>query len=261
MKLLYLNLIKLTVILAEFLSINRCFRMSDNNFRGKVIPMIFNREMINALVDNRKSVTRRPVPEWQLPSLSKSEPLKYISIAQRDRRYGFAFTGDTPEEVMNQFNDGFKLSPFGNRGDLIWVRETFQLHADSGSEPTAIDIKTGQGIKVSYPATDRSIEPESMVNGTSSLKKRPSLHMPRWASRLTLEITNARVERIQSITKDQARQEGVSPMMCSKGFWEKSFQMLWDGIYENWNDNPWVWVIEFEVIHQNIDDYLKSKTN
>jgi uncharacterized protein YhfF len=83
--------------------------------------------------------------------------------------------------------------------------------------------------------------------------------MPRWASRLTLKVTDVRIEQVQSITKEQAQAEGVRPTGCTKGYWRSAYQRIWNSIYGNWDQNPYVWVIEFEVIHQNVDVYLTSQ--
>lgn len=93
--------------------------------------------------------------------------------------------------------------------------------------------------------------------------------MPRAASRLTLKVTDVRIERVQDITEEQAIKEGMpTDEECQRmaiesglGWYQKPdiwFKNLWDSIYGNWHQNPYVWVIEFEVIHQNVDKYLES---
>jgi hypothetical protein len=86
----------------------------------------------------------------------------------------------------------------------------------------------------------------------------PSIHMPRWASRLTLEITGVRVERLRDLNEEDAKSEGITPP--SGGVlpgWEYriNFRDLWMSIYgaDNWEANPWVWVIEFKVV-PNVQD-------
>ncbi|MCG6364204.1 hypothetical protein, partial [Vibrio fluvialis] len=105
-------------------------------------------------------------------------------------------------------------------------------------------------------------------------KWKPSIHMPRTASRLTLKVTDVRIERVQDITEEQCWKEGIEHIdgqfdihqlsemaKTFDGTFEDAkalFACLWDSIYQNWNQNPYVWVIEFEVIHQNVDKYLES---
>jgi hypothetical protein len=92
-------------------------------------------------------------------------------------------------------------------------------------------------------------------NVPEDLRWRPSIHMPRWASRITLEITGIRVERLQEITEEDAEKEGVvaEPVfdtVSPQGWmsWTASFARLWDSIYGNWNANPFVWVVEFRRV-------------
>lgn len=222
----------------------------------KTIPMIFNQEMVKALVDGRKTVTRRPVAEWQLPvecnfKDERYPESKYMSTANNHKRYGFGVFGATPDAAMENYNDEYSSCAPYNKGDLIWVRETFQAYVTPEKDYLDADFKTGRGITISYPATDELVEIEDMETGSYSCRKRPSIHMPRWASRLTLRVTDVRCERVQKIDKEQAKKEGVSP---GKLPWVKAYQKIWDSIYSNWDKNPWVWVVEFELIMKNVDE-------
>jgi len=146
-------------------------------------------------------------------------------------------------------------------GDLIYVRETFRLF-DSYDECDHADFPCpcpGNGAPI-YFASCRDSE--------SNWK--PSIHMPRWASRTTLKVTRVRVERIQDISEDDAIAEGFKytgwrPTYSdpdSGGEYSTAsdkFADTWISIYgDHWDSNGWCWVIDFEVIHQNVDSYLKN---
>ena len=243
--------------------------------------MIFNQQMVQALVDGRKTVTRRPVEPWRLPvecnfQDERYPESKYMSTANNHNRWGFGVFGDTPEAAMENYNGEYSSCAPYNQGDLIWVRETFQAYVDDENEYLDADFKTGKGVTVSYPATDELVEITDIETGHSSLRKKPSIHMPRWASRLTLRVTDVRCERIQRTTDCSAIKEGLfkqehhfssmdypfdnvgyktsksSTFICSCPV--IAFKDIWDSIYSNWDENPWVWVIEFEVIRKNVDE-------
>lgn len=181
---------------------------------------------------------------------------EYISVAQRHPQWGFGVFGKTEAECMQNYNDEYQsLCPFGKVGDLLWVRETTEgdghYSCYSADEKTVIDPFTGSVASWGYPRPSR-----------------PSIHMPRWASRLTQRITNVRVERLQDISEEDARAEGcddsTSEAAVYAGWYEKprrAFRRLWEQINgtEIWSANPWVWAIEFEVIHTNIDIVLKQE--
>lgn len=224
----------------------------------KTIPMIFNQQMVKALVDGRKTVTRRPVESWRLPVECSYQDDRYpnskcMSTANNHSRWGFGVFGDTPEAAMENYNGGYSSCAPYNKGDLIWVRETFQAYVNDENEYLDANFKTGQGVTVSYPATDELVEIVDMETGYSSCRKKPSIHMPRWASRLTLRVTDVRCERVQQITKVGAINEGFD-LSNFLGFPRVWFKEVWNSIYSNWDENPWVWVIEFEVIHKNVDE-------
>lgn len=231
-----------------------------------VKPMIFNADMVRALLDGRKIQTRRPVPQWQRPRQIETcfDENKWMSIAQRDPRWGFGIFGKTEEECMQQYNEMHSLCPFAIVGTLLYVRESFQsIFADGydhdyGKIP---NYDTGEGYQPSYPATDGRIEYFHCDEGLKDNIK-PSIHMPRWASRLTLKVTGVRIERIQSISKQDAEKEGFKlPPEDGQGFAigaRTNFRHAWQQIYgESWNRNDWVWVIDFDVIHKNVDEYIR----
>lgn len=215
----------------------------------KTVPMIFNQQMVAALVDGRKTVTRRPLSNQPIKSGSfwdfkwgAGSSLDYLPIVA-----GHATANAAPCKV----------------GDLIWVRETFclgRLDEVDAEHPADRTLFVDQGCGDEY-----FIQKEWAVSkGADELdevKWKPSIHMPRKASRLTLRVIDVRCERLQQVDKQQAQKEGVHPTGCTKGFWVKSYQMLWDSIYSNWDENPWVWVIEFEVIKSNIDKVVANECN
>ncbi|BDS19616.1 hypothetical protein KAM546c_08770 [Enterobacter roggenkampii] len=183
--------------------------------------MIFNGEMVRAILDGRKTQTRRPV---KVPHIDKD-----------------AMCELSGNELAGELLAGnYRNSPHGKPGDRIWVRETWaRYNIDQDSHDMA------------YRATPPADWPEEG-------RWRPSIHMPRWASRLTLGITGVRVERLRDLSEDDAKSEGITPP--SGGVlpgWEYriNFRDLWMSIYgaDNWEANPWVWVIEFKVV-PNVQD-------
>ena len=220
-------------------------------------PIIFNSEMIRAIIEGRKTIARRPLK--QQPDACCYEPVL-------NENGIWEFCADVfPEELKN-----YKYKcPYGKVGDKLWVRETFTIEtnwttdSNEGYPPPfkdgrPINWKNGNGDfedyweQCHYCATDP--EPELACfsdkcrqcdeNGGGSHWK-PSIHMPRWASRITLEITDVRVERVHEITGKEVLLEGVGKDCV---YPRRVFEVLWNKIYglNDWNSNPWVWVIEFK---------------
>ncbi|EQC0968723.1 morphogenetic protein [Citrobacter braakii] len=195
--------------------------------------MIFNSEMVRAILDGRKTQTRRPV-----------------KFPFKDRNLGCELSGN---ELAGELSSGNYLnSPFGKPGDRIWVRETFQgpLFDIDQMDAYCKDSAPFEKTQFCVYKADGKPAPEFFdADDNLHCCWRPSIHMPRWASRLLLEITSVRVERIRSMSQDDARAEGV---IAASGPMEAglAFRELWDSIYgeESWKANPWVWVIEFERI-------------
>ncbi|MBA7986716.1 hypothetical protein [Enterobacter asburiae] len=205
--------------------------------------MIFNGEMVRAILDGRKTQTRRVMKvqpsdgfhpthngydldlnaHWYTPGVVDKNG--YLQPAKKDV-FGVA-----------DENEGYAC-PFGAVGDRIWVRETFSPVPDH-EEPA--------GCSAILYAADG--------NGPYG-KWVPSIHMPRWASRITLEITGVRVERLNSISDSDASKEGCCITDMESGdCLSDVFARLWTSIYgdESWKVNPWVWVIEFKVV-PNVQD-------
>ncbi|ENQ1389153.1 hypothetical protein ACEOEZ_003897 [Enterobacter hormaechei] len=200
--------------------------------------MIFNGEMVCAILDGKKTQTRRIMKvqpsdgfhpthngydldlnaHWYTPGVIDKNG--YLQPAKKDV-FGVA-----------DENEGYTC-PFGAVGDRIWVRETFSPVPDH-EEPA--------GCSAILYAADG--------NGPYG-KWVPSIHMPRWASRITLEITGVRVERLNSISDSDASKEGCCIADMESGdCLSDVFVRLWTSIYgdESWKVNPWVWVIEFKRI-------------
>ncbi len=188
--------------------------------------MIFNAEMVRALLDGRKTQTRRIIKDC---TVGRDPISKFIKIGKK-------FIGCYPEDVPELIRE---CCPYGVPGDRIWVRETW---AEAGA--SAPDLKL---YRANYPEHVPSIYEN--VPPAEEIRWTPSIHMPRTASRILLEITDVRVERLRSMSQDDARAEGV---IAASGPMEAglAFRELWDSIYgeESWKANPWVWVIEFKHV-------------
>ena len=215
--------------------------------------MIFNGEMVRAILDGRKTQTRRIMKVQPQPSKSRPGDFWFSSKKLESMVHVSDLApGNSPISDCHLFFQEH-CCPFGTVGDRIWVRETW---AEAGAG--APDLKL---YRANYPAHVpthyENVPPAEDVRWT------PSIHMPRWASRITLEITGVRVERLNDISEEDARAEGIidggclncgepEPCNCSNPAPDATdaFAYLWQSIYgqENWNANPWVWVMEFKRI-------------
>lgn len=205
--------------------------------------MIFNAEMVRAILDGRKTQTRRIVKlQPDEDGLAKVTNGPWVDTSERNYR-----------------------CPFGDVGDRIWVRETFQgpLFDYEQMEAYLEDSSRFEKPEFCQYAADGGHRPEYQ-DADDNLRHgwRPSIHMPRWASRILLEITEVRVERLNSIHDVDAMREGIQNLTtCSHANFGipgvvnaqhpvRAFQLLWESIYgaDSWKFNPWVWVIEFKRV-------------
>lgn len=212
--------------------------------------MIFNAEMVRAILDGRKTQTRRIIKDC---TVGRDPISKFIQIGKK-------FIGCYPEDVPELIRE---CCPYGVPGDRIWVRETFQGPLFDFEQMEAYQEDSSKFKKPEFCVykADGKPAPE-FFDADENLHCcwRPSIHMPRWASRITLEITGVRVERLNSISQEDAQAEGMeltgwrptySDPDSGGEVWTPydNFAQLWESIYgeESWKANPWVWVIEFKV--------------
>ena len=188
-------------------------------------PILFSAEMVRAILDGRKKQTRRVMKVQPYPdSIVTVEHFNQTVVD----RHGDMQPG--PEIFGAHWDDGEYgcRCPYGAPGDTLWVRETWAGHA------------SGVDYAADFAAVSR----------TQAGPWRPSIHMPRWASRITLRITDVRVERLQEISHEDCGAEGAwhdsYPTVPSYG----NFARLWNDINGPgaWDANPWVWAISFERV-------------
>lgn len=227
--------------------------------------MIFNGEMTRAILDGRKTQTRRPV-----------------KFPVHDKNLGCELAGNELAGELSAAN--YLNSAFGKPGDRIWVRETWAIlgnedgccidweeklcKADERSAAriyrASCEQKPGNYGLWSIP-DDADWKPHTKDHQYEGAW-RPSIHMPRWASRILLEITDVRVERLNAISEEDAEAEGIDMEalydsqdcydciadhnMTGRPTVTGAFKYLWESIYgeEGWKANPWVWVIEFKRV-------------
>ena len=194
-------------------------------------PILFSAEMVRAILDGRKTATRRVVKPQPADDIA---PAKFPSgeIAWKSSlRHAHG-------------NTTAHFCPYGKPGDLLWVRETWAAIRcwEDGHIETPKSIPKDLGAwNVAFAADEH---PEHVEDRGWSWK--PSIHMPRWASRITLEVTGIRVERVRDISEEDAHAEGFDGSEYTAVTW---FRNLWDSINAKrgygWDANPWCWVVTF----------------
>lgn len=250
----------------------------------RAIPALYNADMVRALMDGRKMHTRRPM---------KPQPV-YRENNAVPGHFGTFFHGWNLDHHAVNVSDVVKYCPLGKAGDLQYVRETFFENACPSSKDLE-DVVYRAGGEFEYHF------PEDYLEGQWT----PSIHMPRWASRITLDNKNVRVERVQDISPCDCLDEGIDDIWSDH--WsmfppevlteiKHAYMQIWNAIYAKpeprkkngtvthyesypWDEesaddrteingvphycypNPYVWVVEFEVIKQNIDEVLQTVQN
>ena len=203
-------------------------------------PILFNSKMVAAIIAGEKTQTRRVFPQGYLHNIDHSVwgPTK----ARAAKEPGlWMWDANNRQTVFSA------RCRYGLVGDRLWVRETWGEASD-------------EGYKFIRYRADGACLRNGYESGYLSQTWRPSIFMPRWASRILLEITAIRVERLQEITQQDARSEGVKRLTIADGGYVPTsgsdyvgaFRLAWDSINAKrgyaWERNPWVFVIEFKRI-------------
>lgn len=218
-------------------------------------PMLMSAPMVRALLAGTKTQTRRVV----------KPPRSRPAFVLLDHGNGWwPYQSDDGESEL--CDDGMEhpyTCPYGKPGDRLWVREAFSgPHCmDATDECVAVQpSKWGEGSRIWYWADGNP------THGDWT-RSRPSIHMPRWASRILLEVTAVRVERLQEISEADAKAEGAEclfsptcsaadrelldiPLMEDASPFRNGYALLWESINGagSWKANPWVWVVEFKRV-------------
>jgi hypothetical protein len=212
-------------------------------------PILFSAPMVRAILEGRKTVTRR---------VCKPQPSAHAHTT---------CASGNPMGAWWETGKDINRCPHGQTGDRLWVRETW--YCDH------FEVQKGPYLQpADMHDLDQSREDGELVYAADGLAPyeqeqptwKPSIHMPRWASRILLEITEVRVERLQDISEDQAKAEGVRRMRDGSDTWvsregpgdlvtpwptaKEAFSDLWNSINgpHAWQSNPWVWVVEFKRV-------------
>lgn len=197
---------------------------------------------VRAILDGRKTQFRRP----HYAPKQNTRPIP----AKRGVGWGLL------NEILAIMNRTWAAvdCPYGQPGDRLWVREMFCIVDDRGfGRERWVDYRaTPLAGEPGSPAALRLVDVPAFEAGQwPKLRWRPSIHMPRWASRITLEVTGVRMERVQEISQADAWAEGVE---CNARHEDprETFTRLWDSINADrgysWGENPWVWVVEFKWV-------------
>lgn len=229
----------------------------------KEYPISFQTEMIKAILAGRKTQTRRIVKQcvsWESDCLPKGHPDGFAVYDKSGRQY------EKEESEPATLADGF--CRYGAPGSILWVRETWckgVIWDGEGMEPKEYDflgIPRPENLRTKYffKADEHDFEwcrPELDDDDPRyfSAKWKPSIHMPKDAARIWLQVEGVRVEWLQNISEEDAEAEGVKGMdplhpEAWRGPHHFAFARIWRDIngVESWDDNPWVWVVKFRVL-------------
>ena len=206
-------------------------------------PILFLAPMVRAILEGRKTVTRRPV------KATKAHADGFMMLDHGKGWWPYNTFGDFTSD-----HEGMECPiacPYGKLGDRLWVRETCFIN---DYREASVPEQERADCEIHYRADGiPDFEGEEEL-----IRWRPSIHMPRWASRILLEVTDVRVERLQDITEEQALAEGIIKhsdggyhVEDGKHFSDspvESFACLWSSVGGDWDANPWVWCVSFKRI-------------
>jgi len=238
-------------------------------------PILFSAPMVRADLEDRKTMTRRVVKPYRkhpIVNLAEAEPtLGYSGLHNDPDSWGYEFLDDGAPASLSSWPE---LCPYGQPGDRLWVREAWRTldYLDEHSGARVAELCLDAGYRRPLAPIEYIVDGERMNWEHTSTpphrgqpepgRYRHARFMPRWASRLTLEVTSVRVERLQDISEADAIAEGL---LRDRDGWRgapdlpwfaspvAAYRSLWESINgaDSWNANPWVWVVEFKRLEQS----------
>jgi hypothetical protein len=247
-------------------------------------PILFSAPMVRALLAGTKTQTRRLIDFKGI-----DEVMDFVKVATDPQgRPVYEMKGSVGQHIAipaGKHLQDYNWSPRIGVGDLLWVRENAAVrqtgwhHTDGPSHTVSYRADEDEyGRWLGLPSCGNgprkgkapSVFPSRSHNQNGSLRWQPSIHMPRWASRLTLTVTDVRIERLQDISEADAIAEGAKQYSSStklsrafnpdwKGVYREGYAELWNSINGpgDWEANPWVVAYTFAVQHGNIDQIAK----
>ena len=206
-------------------------------------PILFNTDMVRAIMDGRKTCTRRVV------KTRRKDACGFYVTKRTDGSFTGIYEYDEDERMFEN-----QLIPPYKPGDILYVRETWHRYTKRVGKGEGCHLEEHYGYKASIANSEDVEEPW-----------KPSIHMPKEAARIWLKVTDVRVERLQEITADDIRNEGLSSAAVHCGDMEialKEWENLWNSTIKKsdlgrygWNASPWVWVIEFERCEKTQEEH------
>ncbi|PBP66000.1 hypothetical protein CCL15_22500 [Pseudomonas syringae] len=222
--------------------------------QAKERPILFSAPMVRAILSGQKTVTRRAV------KTTKAHADGFMMLDHGNVWWPYNAFGDFTSD-----HEGMEYPiacPYGKHGDRLWVRESLGYDCEYGHYFAAGGMH-GETVYLCSLFDDDDAQAGPSYDGLLPERSVPSIHLHRRYSRILLEITDVRVEPLQSINEDQAKAEGVRLYTdhAALGDWwhvegietysadpRKSFELLWTSVGGDWNSNPWVWVVEFKRV-------------
>lgn len=223
---------------------------------SRILPILFNGDMVRAILDGRKMVTRRickDANEFTVPDMS---------FYDADKRT-YAVHNYADKEHADKLSIAERTYPICP-GDILYVRETWNTYCEGCLSK---NLESVLGLTCAHACGENGNGYYYKATDKNHVRWHPSIHMPKEAAHIWLKVKDVRVERLQEITEEQAKREGIQYDECPTGFtWKEetdihncyttpigAMQALWNSTIKKsdldrygWEANPWVWVIEFE---------------
>lgn len=228
-------------------------------------PMLFSGPMVRGLLEDRKEMTRRVLREQPPEQFLTGDVAAIYNHTQSRWAVSRCYApGDPRNEAWPPDPEPGLRCPYGVPGDLLWVRETWCLKTYEHDEDEPPGYYYEATTRSPMLLCDEHGDPILTESGRERSAWRPSIHMPRKASRITLRITDVSLDRLQAISEDDAWLEGITEEEAYEFADDGSpdpvlaFAELWDSINGAgaWKADPWVWTVSFEVIQKNVDEVL-----